>query len=57
MTYVFGSRLPASGRCITSKAELARLAARTSPYAAYAVEVCTACRWNHLARSYLLNPS
>lgn len=56
VTYVFGPRLPASGRCITSKAELARLAARSSPYAAYAVEVCTGCRWNHLARSYLLNP-
>jgi hypothetical protein len=57
VTYVFGPRLPASGRCITSQAELARLAARRQgSYAAYEVEVCTGCRWNHLARTYLLNP-
>lgn len=56
VTYVFGPRLPASGRCITSPAELARLAKRKSPYSAYVVEVCVECRWNHLVRSYLLNP-
>lgn len=56
VTYVFGPRLPASGRCITSQAELQRLAARQGSYAAYEVEVCTGCRWNHLARTYLLNP-
>ena len=57
VTYVFGPRLPASGRCITSRAELRRLAARTGSYAAYEVEVCTGCRWNHLHRTYLLNPT
>jgi hypothetical protein len=56
VTYVFGPRLPSGGRCITSRAELARLAKRKAPYTAYVVEVCTDCGWNHLVRSYLLNP-
>lgn len=56
VTYVFGARLPSSGRCMTSFAELRRLAQRKSPYTAYVVEVCTECRWNHLVRSSLLNP-
>ena len=56
VTYVFGPRLPASGRCITSPTELARLAKRKAPYNAYVVEVCIDCGWNHLVRSYLLNP-
>jgi hypothetical protein len=56
VTYVFGPRLPAGGRCITSRAELARLSKRKAPYTAYVVEVCVACGWNHLVRSFLLNP-
>jgi hypothetical protein len=56
VTYVFGARLPSSGRCMTSVAEVQRLARRRSPYTAYVVEVCVACRWNHLVRSFLLNP-
>lgn len=56
VTYVFGARLPSSGRCMTSVAEMQRLARRSSPYTAYVVEVCIECRWNHLVRSYLLNP-
>jgi hypothetical protein len=56
VTYVFGPRLPSGGRCITSRAELARLAKRKAPYTAYVVEVCVGCGWNHLVRSYLLNP-
>jgi hypothetical protein len=56
VTYVFGPRLPSGGRCITSPAELARLSKRKSPYSAYVVEVCIDCGWNHLVRSYLLNP-
>lgn len=54
VTYAFGSRLPASGRCITAKGELAKLARRTPRLACYVVEVCPACSWNHLARSFLL---
>ena len=54
VTYVFGPRLPPSGRCITSRRELARLAAKAGRFEAYIVEVCRACRWNHLTRSYPL---
>lgn len=56
VTYVFGPRLPTGGRCITDRAELARLAKRKAPYTAYVVEVCVGCAWNHLVRSYALNP-
>jgi hypothetical protein len=48
--YVFGPRLPSFGRCITSKAELAKLARRADDMACYVVEVCPSCSWNHLAR-------
>jgi hypothetical protein len=41
---------------VSSLAELARLARRKAPYTAYVVEVCVGCAWNHLVRSYLLNP-
>jgi hypothetical protein len=56
VTYVFGARLPSSGRCMTSVGEMQRLARRRTTYTAYVVEVCTECRWNHLVRSFLLNP-
>jgi hypothetical protein len=56
VTYVFGARLPSAGRCMTSLAEMQRLARRKASYSAYVVEVCVACRWNHLVRSFLLNP-
>ena len=42
VTYVFGSRLPPHGRCISSLAELA----------GYVVEVCPECSWNHLLRMF-----
>lgn len=54
VTYAFGARLPASGRCITSKGELAKLAKGRREVAAYVVEVCPSCSWNHLARTFLL---
>jgi hypothetical protein len=50
VTYVFGPRLPSFGRCISSPAELARLGRRRDALAAYVVEVCPSCSWNHLAR-------
>ncbi|HUP87366.1 MAG TPA: DUF5318 family protein [Acidimicrobiales bacterium] len=52
VTYVFGSRLPPSGRCMTTPAELARLNRGTRELAAYVVEVCRACTWNHLVRTF-----
>jgi hypothetical protein len=50
VSYVFGPRLPSFGRCITTKAELAKLARRDDDMACYVVEVCPSCSWNHLAR-------
>jgi hypothetical protein len=50
VTYVFGPKLPAFGRCISQKGELAKLDRRTDQLTAYVVEVCPACSWNHLAR-------
>lgn len=54
VSYVFGSRLPPQGRCITSRSELAKLARRPTELACYVVEVCPECAWNHLAKSFPL---
>jgi len=54
VTYAFGAKLPPSGRCITSKGELAKLAKGRSQLAAYVVEVCPSCSWNHLAKTFFL---
>lgn len=54
VTYVFGSRLPASGRCMSKPGELAGYAKRSGTFSAYVVEVCPTCWWNHLVRSFLL---
>src|SRR4051812_25125413 len=40
VSYVFGSRLPPHGRCVSSKAELGKLAQRPTMLACYIVEVC-----------------
>ena len=51
VTYVFGHRLPASGRCVSTKKELRQLAAQAQgELTAYVVEACPACRWHHLLR-------
>jgi len=50
VTYVFGSRLPSHGRCVSTAAELAKLNTRTDPLTAYVVEACIECRWHHLLR-------
>jgi hypothetical protein len=52
VTYLFGPRLPASGRCVSSPRELARYARQRTEVAAYEVEVCLACAWHHLVRSF-----
>jgi len=54
VTYVFGPRLPAGGRCMSKKNELAAISKRSGTFTGYVVEVCTACWWNHLMRSFLL---
>ncbi len=50
VSFAFGPRLPASGRALTSRAELAGLARARAAVSCYVVEVCTACSWNHLVR-------
>jgi hypothetical protein len=50
VTYVFGPRLPAHGRCISTKGELQRLNDRKTQLLAYVIEVCPDCGWNHLVR-------
>jgi hypothetical protein len=52
VTYVFGPRLPAFGRCITEQGELAKLNKRAEPLTAYVVEVCRGCSWHHLTRTF-----
>jgi hypothetical protein len=52
VTYVFGSKLPPSGRCILSPRELAKLDRGRADLAAYVVEVCRTCNWNHLLQSF-----
>lgn len=54
VTYVFGPRMPASGRCVTTRQELAALSREHGDLAAYVVEVCPSCKWNHLAKTFLL---
>jgi hypothetical protein len=57
VSYVFGSRRPPQGRCVTSRTELGKLARRATELACYVVEVCPECAWNHLARSFPLGGS
>ena len=56
VSYVFGPRLPAFGRCITTRRELQAIAKRPGNFSCYVVEVCPSCSWNHLARTFLLSP-
>ncbi|MEO1057202.1 MAG: DUF5318 family protein [Actinomycetota bacterium] len=50
VTYVFGARLPAHGRCVSTAAEMAALNRRPDDLNAYVVEACVECRWHHLLR-------
>jgi hypothetical protein len=54
VSFAFGARLPAHGRCVTSRAELSKLSKRAQELACYVVEVCPDCSWNHLARTFLV---
>lgn len=52
VSYAFGPRLPPGGAAFAGTAELAKLTRRAGDVACYVVEVCAACSWNHLARTY-----
>ncbi len=54
VSYVFGPRLPPSGKCVTSRSELAKLTKSTADLTCYVVEVCPSCSWNHLAQTFTL---
>jgi len=54
VSYVFGPRLPAGGKLALNQTELDRIAKRSGQFAAYEVEVCGGCGWNHLLRRTLL---
>jgi hypothetical protein len=54
VSFVFGPRLPAHGRCVGSREELAKLASRSGERVCYVVEVCPGCSWNHLVRTFAL---
>ena len=52
VTFVFGAKLPAGGRCPGTPAELKALCRRPEPVLCYEVEVCPACAWHYLMRKY-----
>lgn len=54
VSYVFGPRLPPSGKCVTSKNEVTKLSRTGRDLACYVVEVCPSCSWNHLAQTFAL---
>ncbi|HEX9530620.1 MAG TPA: DUF5318 family protein [Acidimicrobiales bacterium] len=54
VSYAFGPRLPPSGTCVSSRRELVRLTRSTAQVACYVVEVCPDCRWNHLAKTFVV---
>jgi hypothetical protein len=53
--YVFGPRLSAGGKLALSDAELRQYSKRSGSFAAYRVEVCSNCGWNHLLRRVVLD--
>src|SRR5207244_3587443 len=54
VSFVFGPRLPAHGRCVGSREELAKLASRSAERVCYVVEVCPGCSWYNLLRTFAL---
>jgi hypothetical protein len=57
VTYVFGTRMPASGRCVSTPKEMQRLSRGSAGRFAYVVEVCPSCCWNYLTRTFPLAPA
>ena len=56
VSYAFGPGLPASGKLVTTSAELGRAGrSATGDVACYVVEVCPVCHWNHLAQTFVVS--
>ncbi len=53
VSYAFGSRLSPGGQTFADAKELAKLVRRSGDVACYVVEVCPACSWNHLVRTFV----
>jgi hypothetical protein len=52
--YVYGDALGQMAGQAKSTRELQMLALRFPKFTVYRVEVCAQCRWNHLARSFVV---
>lgn len=52
--WIFGERLGAAAGSARSADEIDRLADAVAEFTVHVVEVCRACRWNHLVQSYVL---
>lgn len=49
--YTYGKDLKRENGRVRRRAELGELRARVEEFVTYVVEVCMACRWNHLVQS------
>jgi hypothetical protein len=54
LSYVYGEQLGRLEGRLRSRAELAEMAHEHGEFRVYVVEVCSACAWNHLVRSFVL---
>lgn len=54
VTYAYGDELRESSGRVRATAELAAIARDHQEVSVYVVEVCRACSWNHLARSFVI---
>lgn len=55
--YAFGRKLPLEGYCIEVPKDQERLARRAGVITCRVVEVCCACSWNFMVRSYTVRAS
>jgi hypothetical protein len=54
LSYAYGEQLGRYEGRLRSPGELARMAHEHGEFRVYVVEVCSACGWNHLVRSFVL---
>jgi hypothetical protein len=54
VSWVYGDELGQVAGSARREAELAAMAELHAEFTVYVVEVCRACRWNHLMRCYVL---
>jgi hypothetical protein len=54
LSYVYGEQLGRYEGRLRSPSELGQMAREFGEFRVYVVEVCSACGWNHLVRSFVL---